>query len=58
VRRKTGALCSLKPLDRFRDRSSPAGAKDDSRDAEVLAHALRIDMPAFRKLALAEPLVV
>jgi hypothetical protein len=54
VRRKTGALWSLKPL----DRSSPAGAKDDSRDAEVLAHALRIDMPAFRKLALAEPLVV
>ncbi len=26
-----------KQLDRFRDRFSPAGAKDDSRDAEVLA---------------------
>ena len=30
-----------KQLDRFRDRFSPAGAKDDSRDAEVLADALR-----------------
>src|SRR6185503_436934 len=45
-----------KQLDRFRDRFSPAGAKDDSRDAEVLADALRTDMRAFRKLALAEPL--
>ena len=32
-----------KQLDRFRDRFSPAGAKDDSRDAEVLADALRTD---------------
>jgi transposase len=47
-----------KQLDRFRDRFSPAGAKDDSRDAEVLSDALRTDMRAFRKLALAEPLVV
>lgn len=47
-----------KQLDRFRDRFSPAGAKDDSRDAEVLADALRTDMRAFRKLALAEPLLV
>ena len=30
-------------LDRFRDRFSPAGAKDDSRDAHVLADALRTD---------------
>ena len=30
-----------KQLDRFRDRFSPAGAKDDSRDAEVLGDALR-----------------
>ena len=29
-----------KPLDRFRDRISPAGAKDDRRDARVLASAL------------------
>ena len=47
-----------KQLDRFRDRFSPAGAKDDSRDAEVLADALRTDRRAFRRLALAEPLVV
>ncbi len=32
-----------KQLDRFRDRFSPAGAKDDSRDAHVLADALRTD---------------
>ncbi|WP_423927787.1 IS110 family transposase [Candidatus Palauibacter sp.] len=32
-----------KQLDRFRDRFSPAGAKDDSRDARVLADALRTD---------------
>ena len=47
-----------KQLDRFRDRFSPSGAKDDSRDAEVLADALRTDMRAFRKLALAEPLLI
>jgi hypothetical protein len=29
-----------KQLDRFRDRFSPAGAKDDRRDALVLASAL------------------
>ncbi len=43
-----------KQLDRFRDRFSPAGAKDDSRDAEVLASALRTDPRCFRSL---EPLV-
>jgi len=32
-----------KQLDRFRDRFLPAGAKDDSRDAQVLADALRTD---------------
>lgn len=32
-----------KQLDRFRDRYSPAGAKDDSRDAFVLADSLRTD---------------
>jgi len=36
-------LWSINPrqADRFRDRFSPAGAKDDSRDAQVLADALR-----------------
>lgn len=39
-----------KQLDRFRDRFSPAGAKDDSRDAEVLASALRTDPHCLRAL--------
>src|SRR3954470_22296853 len=39
---------SPKQLDRFRDRFSPAGAKDDSRDAEVLGDALRTDPRCFR----------
>ena len=47
-----------KQLDRFRDRFSPAGAKDDSRDAEVQADALRTDMRAFRKVELAEAILV
>ena len=42
-----------KQLDRFRDRFSPAGAKDDRRDARVLADALRTDPDCLRKL---EPL--
>jgi transposase len=37
-----------KQLDRFRDRYSPAGAKDDRRDAFVLADALRTHMHCFR----------
>ncbi len=47
-----------KQLDRFRDRFSPAGAKDDSRDAEVLADALRTDPRCFRPLAPIDPTVV
>jgi transposase len=47
-----------KQLDRFRDRFSPAGAKDDSRDARVLADALRTDPHCFRHLAPADPLVI
>ena len=44
-----------KQLDRFRDRHSVAGAKDDRRDAFVLADALRTDQPSFRRLRLDEP---
>lgn len=44
-----------KPLDRFRDRFSVAGAKDDRRDALVQAHALRTDRYAFRPLVLGDP---
>jgi transposase len=47
-----------KQLDRFRDRFSPAGAKDDSRDTDVLASALRTDPQAFRKLLPDAPLLV
>jgi transposase len=47
-----------KQLDRFRDRFSPAGAKDDSRDALVLADALRTDPRCFRALATLDPLRV
>jgi transposase len=39
-----------KPLDRFRDRFTVAGAKDDRRDARVLASSLVTDRPAFRRL--------
>jgi transposase len=39
-----------KQLDRFRDRHTVAGAKDDRRDAFVLADALRTDRRAFRRL--------
>jgi transposase len=44
-----------KQLDRFRDRHSVAGAKDDRRDAFVLADAVRTDQPSFRRLHLDEP---
>ena len=46
-----------KQLDRFRDRFSPAGAKDDSRDAEVLGDALRTDPRCFRALQPLDPVV-
>jgi transposase len=47
-----------KQLDRFRDRFSPAGAKDDRRDARVLADALRTDPHCLRALAPLDPVVV
>ena len=47
-----------KQLDRFRDRYSPAGAKDDRRDAFVLADALRTDMHCFRAVKLDEPAMI
>lgn len=47
-----------KQLDRFRDRHSPSGAKDDRRDARVLAGALHTDPDSFRAVApMAEELV-
>lgn len=47
-----------KQLDRFRDRLSPAGAKDDSLDAEVLAGALRTDRHCLRPLQPLDAVVV
>jgi len=41
-----------KQLDRFRDRFTVAGAKDDRRDARVLADALRTDARSFRRLVM------
>lgn len=41
-----------KQLDRFRDRHSGAGAKDDDLDAYVLATSLRTDLQLFRKIEL------
>ena len=47
-----------KQLDRFRDRFTVAGSKDDRRDARVLADSLRTDRPAFRRLSVDDPVVV
>src|SRR5208283_1315837 len=47
-----------KQLDRFRDRFTVAGAKDDRRDAYVLADALRTDRHCFRPLAAENPVVI
>jgi transposase len=47
-----------KQADRFRDRYTVAGAKDDRRDAQVLAAALATDQPAFRRLAPEHPLLI
>lgn len=35
-----------------------AGAKDDSRDAEVMASAVRTDPLCFRQLAVADPIII
>jgi transposase len=47
-----------KQLDRFRDRHTVAGAKDDRRDAFVAGDALRTDRGAFRRLAAEAPTVL
>lgn len=54
------ALYAINPkqLDRFRDRFTVAGAKDDSRDSRVLGHSLRTDRHAFRRLTVDNPLVI
>jgi transposase len=47
-----------KQLDRFRDRFTAAGAKDDERDAQVLADALRTDRRAFHRVQPDDPLII
>jgi len=47
-----------KQLDRFRDRFTVAGAKDDRRDAHVLADSLRTDAKCFRRLRVDDARVI
>jgi hypothetical protein len=54
------AVFALNPkqLDRFRDRHTVAGAKDDRRDALVLADSRRTDPRAFRRVQLDDAVIV
>jgi transposase len=47
-----------KQLDRFRDRFTTAGAKDDRRDALVIGDSLRTDPQAFRQVRLDHPVII
>lgn len=47
-----------KQLDRFRDRFTAAGAKDDRRDAHAVADGLRTDRRAFRRVRPDDPLII
>ena len=47
-----------KQMDRFRDRHTVAGAKDDSLDAFVMADALRTDLHLFRRVMLDDALII
>lgn len=54
------AVFALNPkqLDRFRDRFTVAGAKDDGRDAHVLGDSLRTDPRAFRRVQPDDPQII
>lgn len=54
------AVFSINPkqVDRFRDRYTAAGAKDDSRDALVLASALRTDRKSFNLIKADNPEII
>lgn len=54
------AVFSLNPkqMDRFRDRHSVSGAKDDSRDAFVIADALATDIHKFHRVKLSSALIL
>jgi transposase len=47
-----------KQLDRFRDRHTVAGAKDDRRDAFVLADSVRTDRHCFKRVQIDDPLII
>ena len=47
-----------KQLDRFRDRFTASGAKDDRRDAHALADGLRTDARAFRAVQPDDPAII
>ncbi len=50
-------LFSINPkqVDRFRDRFTVAGAKDDSRDALVIASSLRTDQKSYKQVQVDSP---
>jgi Transposase len=54
------AVSAINPKqgDRFRDRFTVAGAKDDRRDGLVIADALRTDPHACRRVLLDHPLII
>lgn len=54
------AVFSLNPkqMDRFRDRHSVAGAKDDSRDSFVIGDALATDLHKFHRIQLDDPFII
>ncbi len=55
---KRFACINPKQLDRFRDRFTVAGAKDDRLDGRVLGDSLRTDRHCFRLLHAADPVTV
>jgi transposase len=54
------ALFAVNPkqLDRFRDRFTAGGAKDDRRDAHAVADGLRTDRRAFRQVRPDDPQII
>jgi transposase len=54
------AVYSINPkqLDRFRDRHTVAGAKDDRLDAYVAADALRTDRALFRRVSVDDVMII
>jgi hypothetical protein len=54
------AVFTLNPKqsDRFRDRFTVAGAKDDRRDAQVLRSAVRTDRDCFRRVVADGPAII